>query len=47
MLLGLFQQRPKRLGNIGKAQLVRLSEPLPVPAELLLLELQIGFERTS
>ena len=44
MLLGLFQQGPEGLAHVGQTQLVGLAEPLPIAAQLLLLELEVGLE---
>jgi hypothetical protein len=47
VLLRLFEQRSERLTHVGQTQLVGLAETLPIPLELLLLEMQISFEGTT
>lgn len=47
MFLGLLEQRPERLADVGEAQLIGLTESLPISPELFLLEMKIRLERLS
>ena len=47
VVLGLFEQRPERLGNVGQPERLRLLEPFPVAGELALLELEVRRDRPS
>jgi hypothetical protein len=47
VFLSLLKQWAERLSDVSQAQLRGLGEPLSIPLELFLLELQIGFQSSA
>jgi len=47
VVLGLFEQRPERLADVGQSEIGGLGEPLAVAVELASLQGEVRLQRTS